>query len=54
MIAKAFQLAKEQLTSASVLTHYDPALPITLAADASVYGVGAVIPTYFQMELSIP
>ena len=40
---KAFQLAKEQLTSASVLTHYDPSFLITLAADASAYGVGAVI-----------
>ena len=44
---KAFQLAKEQLISASVLTHYDPALPITLAADASAYGVGAVISHIF-------
>ena len=41
--AKAFQAAKEQIISASVLTHYDPTLPITLAADASAYGVGAVI-----------
>ena len=40
---KAFQAAKEQIISASVLTHYDPTLPITLAADASAYGVGAVI-----------
>ena len=40
---KAFQLAKSQLMSAQVLTHYDPQLPITLAADASAYGIGAVI-----------
>ena len=39
---KAFQAAKEQIISASVLTHYDPTLPITLAADASAYGMGAV------------
>ena len=41
--AQAFHLAKQQLTSVKVLTHYDPQLPINLAADASAYGVGAVI-----------
>ena len=41
---KAFELAKSQLMSAQVLTHYDPQLPITLAAaDASAYGIGAII-----------
>ena len=40
---KAFQEAKEQPASASVLTHYDPTLPIKLAADASAYGVSAVV-----------
>ena len=42
---KAFELiAKSQLMSAQVLTHYDPRLPITLAAaDASAYGIGAII-----------
>ena len=44
---KAFQAAKDQIVSVGVLTHYDPALPITLAADASAYGVGAVISHIF-------
>ena len=47
---KAFLEAKEALTSATVLAHYDPHLPLRLAADASAYGLGAVM--YFQMEQS--
>ena len=39
----AFQRLKEQLSSDQVLAHYDSALPIRLACDASQYGVGAVI-----------
>ena len=39
----AFQEAKKRLTDASVLTHYDATLPIRMAADASAYGIGAVI-----------
>lgn len=39
----SFESAKEALTSSQVLVHYDPALPIQLIADASAYGVGAVI-----------
>ena len=41
--AQAFSQAKQALTSSEVLMHYDPALPITLAGDASAYGIGAVI-----------
>ena len=41
--ARAFQAAKEGLTSSQVLLHYDPTLPIKVAADASAYGLGAVL-----------
>ena len=41
--AKAFQQAKQSLVSSKVLAHYDAKLPIKLAADASAYGIGAVI-----------
>lgn len=40
---QSFKEAKKRLTSSSVLTHFDPQLPILLACDASAYGVGAVI-----------
>ena len=39
----AFALAKEKLVSSTLLAHYDTTLPIKLAANASAYGVGAVI-----------
>ena len=39
----AFRQAKERLVSSSILAHYDPKLPIKLAADTSAYGIGAVI-----------
>jgi len=41
--AKVFKKAKEQLATAPILAHYDPQLPLQLAADASSYGVGAVL-----------
>ena len=31
------------MSSAQVLAHYDPELPIKLDCDASAYGVGAVL-----------
>ena len=40
---KAFNAAKSALLSTGVLAHYDPTLPVKLAADASAYGVGAVL-----------
>ena len=40
---RAFQQAKEALTTSQVLVHYDTTCPMNMAADASSYGVGAVI-----------
>ena len=39
----AFHQSKELLTSTNLVTHYDPSLPLTLACDASAYGIGAVL-----------
>ena len=39
----AFDTVKEMITSDTVLTHYDPELPVKLACDASSYGLCAVI-----------
>ena len=40
---RSFQAAKKAFTSQKCLVHFDPSLPITLATDASSYGVGAVL-----------
>lgn len=39
----SFNKCKELLTCDRVLMHYDPHLPLSLACDASAYGIGAVI-----------
>ena len=40
---EAFQKCKDLLTDDSVLVHYDPSLPVVLACDASLYGIGCVL-----------
>ena len=40
---EAFEFAKHAVANAEVLAHYDPSKDVTLAVDASPYGVGAVI-----------
>ena len=39
---QAFTAAKQALNSSKVLAHYDPSLPITMAGDASAYGIKLV------------
>ena len=51
---EAFKKAKDAISSTSVLTHYDPALPLSLAADASAYGIGAVISHTLHAWVRIP
>ena len=40
---RAFQQAKERLTKSSLLVHFSSTQPLLLAADASPYGLGAVL-----------
>lgn len=50
----AFHQIKEQINSDTVLTHYDPKLPVTLAVDASPTGVGAVLSHEFNNGVERP
>ena len=52
-VPEGFDLAREKLTSAKVLTHYTPILPIRLAGDASTYGIGAVVAHVETSTLSL-
>lgn len=45
--ALAFKRLKEELSSDRVLAHYNPDLPVILAADASPYGLGVVLSHVF-------
>ena len=40
---QALDKVKQQIASDLVLTHFNPALPLRLASDASPYGIGAVM-----------
>ena len=50
----AFKEAKNLFVTAPVLAHYDPDLPLILAADASVYGLGAVLSHSFPDRYKWP
>ena len=43
-----FNAAKDALQSSTLLVHYDGSKPLTLACDASPYGVGAVLLRKFE------
>ena len=51
---RVFDLVKKQLIKAPVLVHYDPTKPISLAADASPYGVGAVLSLVMEDGSEMP
>ena len=40
---KAFEEAKQKLIEAPIVAHYDPTHSLKLSADASAYGIGAVL-----------
>ena len=52
--AKAFQHIKDVLVSFTFVIHYDPTLPIRLAADASAYNLKAVISHVMDRNILFP
>ena len=40
---ETFRKVKQMMASETVLTHFNPELPMTVACDASAYGLGAVL-----------
>lgn len=53
-MSSRFELAKQHLMSSRIIVHYDPALPICLASDASPYGVRALISHIMLNDLEKP
>ena len=45
--AEAFRALKEAFTTAPILRHYDPALPIKVETDASVFAMGGILSQLF-------
>ena len=50
----SFQMAKNSLSSANVLVHYDPKLPLILECDASPYGIRAALSHRFPDGVERP
>ena len=50
----AFEKIKEQLTSDSLLVHYDPDAKFILTCDASPYGIGAALLHQFNDSIEKP
>ena len=51
---KAFNQAKNLLTSEAVVAHYNPELPLILCTDASATGVGAVLSNVREDGIEVP
>lgn len=51
---QAFQTLKDTLASPKVLAHYNPALEVKLAVDASPFGLGVVISHISQEVVERP